>query len=131
MLFLIIGGLLLFVGFIMMIGAPFEEGGAKPMLPWISAMFSLGALLVGLGFFVRGREIEERARPSKEVAQARQELMKANGTCAICKKEPAIIRCNLHNTKICGPCLSSHDSAWCEYVPCGRKSTAVGKGAWR
>lgn len=128
---LVIGGILLVLGFIMMLAAPFEEGGAKPMLPYISAIFSFGALVCGLGFFVRGQEIEENARPARELAQARQELMRANGTCAICKKEPAMIRCNLHNTKICATCLASHDSAWCEYVPCGRKSTAVGKGAWR
>ncbi len=128
---ILIGAALLVMGMLMFLSAPYQEGGAASAMPFTSAVFSAGALMAGLGFFFRGREIEERSRPVKEENQAKQDLMKLNGPCLICKKEAAIIRCNLHNTKICGNCLPSHDSAWCEYVPCGRKSTAVGKGAWR
>jgi hypothetical protein len=116
----------------MLVSVPFQDGGGSTnILPYASFIFSVGALATGMGLYVRARDIEEKTRPSRGAAQARQDLARVNGICSVCKAEPAMIRCNLHNAKICATCLSAHDSAWCEYVPCGRKSTAVGKGAWR
>jgi len=116
---------------LIMLGAGLADAGTSMTLPTSAFIFSFGAFLTGAGFMSRAKEIEERARPSKEAGVQRQELLRMNGICTVCKREPAIIRCNLHNSKLCGTCMASHDTAWCEYAPCGRKSTAVGKGAWR
>jgi hypothetical protein len=125
-----VGGILMAFGLVML-GAGLAETGNNTTLPTSSFVFSFGALLTGAGFVIRAREIEERCRPNKEAGQMRQDQFRANGVCSVCKRDPAIIRCNLHNSKLCGNCMAAHDTAWCEYAPCGRKSTAVGKGAWR
>ena len=132
MLMIGVAVVLMFLGLVMLASVPFQDGGGNNnILPWASFVFSGGALATGAGMFVRARDIEEKSRPTRGVAQARQELLRANGICSVCKKEPAMIRCTLHTAKVCATCLTTHDSAWCEYVPCTRKSTAVGKGAWR
>lgn len=125
------GGALMLLGLLTLVGGLSGTDTASSAVGWSSFIFSIGVLITSAGMLVRARQMEERIRPSKEVGQARQDLLRQNGACSVCKQEPAIIRCNLHNAKICGACLASHDTAWCEYAPCGRKSTAVGKGAWR
>jgi hypothetical protein len=127
----LLGGSLMALGFLLFCGGVSGTASSTVTVGWSSFFFSLGALTMSAGFMVRAREIEEKSQHAKDAGGARHELMRVNGPCSMCKSEPAIIRCNLHNSRLCGTCLAVHDSAWCEYVPCGRKSTAVGKGAWR
>lgn len=119
------------VGLIMLVVSMSESATKGTTLPWSSLVFSLGVLITSTGVYLRAGDVDERFRPTREAGQARQDLLRLNGMCSVCMREPAIIRCTLHDVKICWICLSRHDTAWCDYAPCGRKSTAVGKGAWR
>lgn len=116
--------------FLLAFGLVSQEPGGS-MIPTSSFVFSFGAVLLAAGFYMRFRDLEKELRPAKEAKKLRNDLFRAHGACSVCKENPAMIRCSVHNAAVCPVCMSLHDSAWCEYAPMGRRSTATRAGAWR
>ncbi len=109
-----------------------NEDSRSSMVATSSFVFSLGALVLAAGFYLRVRDLEQELRPAKEARKLRNDLFRVNGPCSLCKENPAMIRCTTHKAAICPVCMSLHDSPWCDYVPMTRRSTAQRPtGAWR
>lgn len=129
--FVFAGGIaLMVIGlFLLPIGVLERQNGS--LIPASSLVFSLGALLVGAGFYLRVQAVKEELRPAQEAEKRRKDLLRTNGACPICGTNPALFRCKVHHAVICHLCLPTHDNSWCEYVPLTRRASASKKGAWR
>lgn len=123
-LYLITGGAgVMTVGLFLLTYAVAIEGQGGSVLPTSSFAFSFGTLLLAGGLYLRTREIEAQLRPAKEAKKARHNQLRTHGLCPLCKENPALLKCEIHNSILCPNCLTSHDKGWCRYIPLSRRSS--------
>jgi hypothetical protein len=81
--------------------------------------FSLGALMVATGMYVKARMIEAGIVARPETAPKRMK-----GGCDLCKGDLPAIQCRVHQLHLCTSCLGEHyDYRSCVYTPSTRRST--------
>jgi hypothetical protein len=91
-----------------------------------ASLFAFGALVMAAGTYLHARLLQGTARP----AVAAPPVKRARGGCDLCKGEPPIIHCKVHQLHLCPACMAEHyDFRSCAYVPSTR--TKSGKGAAR
>lgn len=92
--------------------------------------FSLGALMVATGMYVKARMLQAGLVPSPQAATPK----KVKGGCDLCHGDIAIIQCRVHQLHLCAACMAEHyDNRSCAYTPSTRrpssKSMAKAHGA--
>ena len=120
------GALTLFVGFCTA-AAAFGKAADADQLIAGSGFFSVGALTVAAGIYLKARALQANpsAAPAKEPSSKR-----SRGGCELCATEAPVILCKVHQLHLCGSCLAQHyDFRSCAYVPSTRAgSNKPGKG---
>jgi hypothetical protein len=91
-----------------------------------ASLFSFGALVMASGLYLKARMLEGAAKPVESAPPARR----LRGGCDLCKGEPPVIHCKVHQLHLCPTCMAEHyDFRSCAYVPSTR--TKGSKGAAR
>jgi hypothetical protein len=120
------GALLLFAGLVAL-AAAFGKTADPDQLVAGAGLFSVGALTVAAGIYLKARVLQSGATgaPVKEPAAKR-----SRGGCELCATEAPVIQCKVHQLHLCGTCLALHyDFRSCAYVPSTRAgSNKPGKG---
>jgi hypothetical protein len=119
------GTLIAFLG-LCVLPASLGEKGDKNFLGAGAAIFSLGALAIASGIYLKASALQHNAgnKSSAENAKSNRPI---RGGCDRCRVEIPIIQCKVHQQHLCGTCLSEHyDFRSCVYAPSTRW-TAGGK----
>lgn len=120
------GVLMMFIG-LCFLPAGFGAHPQADMLEIGACQFSLGALIVAGGIYVKARMLQfaiASGEPRKEPTAANQRV---RGGCDLCGTEAPVIECKVHQLHLCGTCLSQHyDVRSCAYVPTSRASSNKG-----
>ena len=122
--FMILFGILLIVS--AMVFVPLGLGPEKDStaLAGGASLFSFGALLIGAGFYVKARALEEKLQKETPQASSNPTSKKKKITCEVCREVPPVISCSQHRALLCANCMTAHyDSRTCVYVPAQRRST--------
>jgi hypothetical protein len=114
------GAVLAFLG-LCCLPAAFGEHPDRTMLTLGASVFSLGALMMASGMYLKASAATpQRGEKSKETARA------VRGGCDRCQTEAPAIHCKVHQVHLCAGCLAEHyDFRACVYVPSTRRATAV------
>jgi hypothetical protein len=121
--FMILFGIFLIVS--AMVFVPLGVGPDKDPTALASgaSLFSLGALSIGTGFYVKGRALEERFRQEAARAASAPPSKKKKIACEVCRELPPVISCSQHRALLCAECMTAHyDARTCVYVPAQRRS---------
>jgi hypothetical protein len=94
------------------------------LLSVAALLFSLGALSISVGFYMKARFLQKDVRSGKP-----EPPRKIRGGCDLCRNEPPVIQCKVHQLHLCATCLTGHyDVRSCVYVPSLRRpATKNGK----
>ena len=85
-----------------------------------ASIFSLGALTIAGGVYVKAQVVKSSAGAPVEIQR------KVKNPCELCKNDPPVVHCKVHNLHLCANCLSEHyDFRSCVYTPSSR--SAAGK----
>jgi len=121
---IILAGAVLAVAGFCVLPAALGENGDKNLLGLGASIFSLGALTMAAGVYLKAPLVVSKraAKQAEENAAARP----VRGGCDRCQSEAPAIHCKVHNVHLCGTCLAEHyDFRACVYVPSTRRATAV------
>jgi hypothetical protein len=124
---IIAGGVfLMFIGLCFLPGALGEHPDAD-MLELGACQFSLGALIVALGVYVKARIVQWTISSGDFRKESAPSHQRVRGGCDLCGSEAPAVQCKVHQLHLCGSCLAQHyDIRSCAYVPTTR--TATNKG---
>ena len=112
-------GALLALGGVICFIAMLGQGHSEPLVAIGSAGFSLGALVIALGFYLQA------ARIRSSLAAKNGKSRKAERLCSVCNQEQAGVFCRVHVLRLCSSCLEKHDDGKnCLYVPAYRAAAA-------
>jgi hypothetical protein len=118
------GALMMFIGLCLLPGALGGHPDAD-MLELGACQFSLGALVVAVGIYVKARVLKfsiDSGEPRKESASTNQRV---RGGCDLCGSEAPVVQCKVHQLHLCGSCLAQHyDIRSCAYAPTTRTATS-------
>jgi len=121
---IVAGTLLMFVGLCFLPAALSEHPDAD-LLEVGACQFSLGALLIAAGIYVKARILKLGIASGdlrKEPAPSNQRV---RGGCDLCGTEAPVVQCKVHQLHLCGNCLAQHyDVRSCAYVPTTRTATS-------
>jgi hypothetical protein len=95
--------------------AAFEKHGDTAVVGIAAALFSLGALTIAAGIYLKARVLQATLAglPSAPSAAAPR-----RGGCELCGNEAPVVKCKVHQLNLCATCLSRHyDQRSCSYVP--------------
>lgn len=121
---IIVFGVIGIFGGLVCIPGAMSGTGDTSILTIGASLFSMGALAVGAGLYLKARAMTAVATDqSSAVRQIR-------GGCNICHADVPVIDCKVHNLHLCAECLSDHyDFRSCAYVPSTRRTAAKPKAA--
>jgi hypothetical protein len=115
-----LGGIVLFAGLCVLPSA-FGQTPDPSLLPVGAALFSLGAVSIAAGIYMKARALQ--ASNPAHVAQAPSIARKTRSGCDLCGIESPAVFCKTHQLHLCGSCLDQHyDVRSCIYVPTPRKA---------
>ena len=115
-----LGGALAVAGIVCYASA-FGGRDSQTFISIASALFSLGALIIALGFYLQGRRLKSELLPRQQQTTIR----KTDRLCASCNREPARVFCRVHQLRLCMNCVDAHDDGRnCLYVPGNRAAAA-------
>ena len=121
------GAVLLSIG-LCFLPAALGERPDTDLLELGACLFSLGALIIAAGLYVKARMVQMEiasGAPRKESAPSNQRV---RGGCDLCGTEAPVVQCKVHQLHLCGTCLAQHyDVRSCAYVPTTRTATKTGK----
>lgn len=84
------------------------------LLGMAAALFSMGALVVASGIYLKARVLQAQAPRAEDPAANSAQ----RGGCELCGKEAPVVRCKVHQLDLCGTCLPRHfDTRSCTYIP--------------
>jgi hypothetical protein len=118
------GVILVFLALCCLPGA-LGDGKDTDLLQFAVGLFSLGALSLAGGMYVKAWALKS-AKPdaTKEEQNSNRRI---RGGCQLCASEAPVIQCKIHQLHLCGNCLAQHyDVRSCIYVPTTR--AVVSKG---
>jgi hypothetical protein len=107
---------------LLLVGLAFVPAGMGPDGdPTVRAggmgIFSFGALLVGLGFYLKARHVQAAITPEKKVATG-----PTTPACEACEENPQVILCTTHKAALCASCMHTHfDPRSCVFIPVSRQ----------
>lgn len=88
-------------------------------LPVAACLFSVGALTIAAGIFLKARALQ-----SQTESDAPQQKRRSRGGCELCGTDVPVIACKVHQLQLCAECLTGHyDLRSCAYVPPARRAT--------
>lgn len=120
---MVLGSISSFTGLCVLLNAMFGPGAQKNLAEIAvgGMLFSIGCLLMSGGFYLSSLKLTSPAATVKGKSTVSAKKFKV-GNCALCKLEPAIVRCMTHAVPVCSNCLMKHDNGKnCEYLPNLRK----------
>lgn len=123
---MVVGGVGAFIG-LCVLPAALGDHQEDNLLGAAALFFSLGALSVAAGFYLKARTLQTNVSSGKpESATAPRKI---RGGCDLCGTEPPVIQCKVHQLHLCATCLTGHyDVRSCAYVPSLRRpATRNGK----
>jgi hypothetical protein len=95
------------------------------MLAAGAALFSLGALMIAAGIYLKARALKA-AIESGEFQKQPPAARRSRGGCDLCGTEAPVVQCRVHQLHLCGACLAQHyDVRSCAYIPTSRKNPAA------
>jgi hypothetical protein len=84
-----------------------------------STFFGMGSLVAASGVYLKARGLQG---PAGQTAKESHSTRPSRGGCELCKVEPPVIHCKVHQFHLCAQCLSEHyDFRSCVYVPSTRR----------
>jgi len=99
--------------------AALMKDAESSLLGMAAALFSMGALVIASGVYLKARVLQAQA-PRAEAPAANSAQ---RGGCELCGKEAPVVRCKVHQLNLCGACLARHyDTRSCTYIPSASKS---------
>ena len=103
-----------------LLAAAVTDRSDQGLLAIAASSFSLGALTVACGIYLKARALGA----GKHVLEEAPAKSKTGG-CERCEAEAPVIHCRVHHLHLCGTCLAEHyDFRSCAYVPSTRKPTS-------
>jgi len=103
--------------------AALSDHGEGNLLGLGASVFSLGALMIAGGIYLKANAKGTAARPSSAKAAA----LPARGACDLCHAEVPAVHCKVHQLHLCDSCLGTHyDFRSCVYVPSTRRAASKG-----
>jgi hypothetical protein len=121
------GALVLFLG-LCVLGASFSKNGDPDELPAGAGLFSMGAVAIAAGIYLKARAIQATNTAQGSPANSANSN-RSRGGCELCGTEIPVVQCKIHQLHMCGTCLSQHyDVRSCIYVPSARAAAKAGKG---
>ena len=121
------GASFLFLGFCVL-AAGLGKNADPDQLIAGAGCFSVGALTVAAGIYLKARALQ--SRPSSPASVKEPANKRSRGGCELCATEAPVIQCKVHQLHLCGSCLAQHyDFRSCAYVPSTRAADKkAGKG---
>jgi hypothetical protein len=117
------GVFLMFVGLCLLPGALGEHPDAD-MLELGACQFSLGALIVATGIYVKARVVQAAIASGTLPKDTAASSQRVRGGCDLCGSEAPVVQCKVHQLHLCGTCLAQHyDVRSCAFVPTSRTAT--------
>jgi hypothetical protein len=111
-----LGALLLLAG-LAFIPAGMGADGDPTVRAGGMGLFSLGALLIGLAFYVKARQAQTTMVPEKKAPAG-----PATPPCEACEESPQVILCTTHKAALCASCMHTHfDPRSCVFIPVSRQ----------
>jgi len=125
-----IGIVVVFLG-LSTLPASLGENGDHNLFGTGAAIFSLGALMIATGIYLKASAIQSAS--SGKSTETNASLGRAiRGGCDRCQLELPVIQCKVHQQHLCGTCLAEHyDFRSCVYAPSTRRISAVKSKAAR
>ncbi len=115
------GLIVVFAGLCVLPGA-MGKSADQSLLPVGACLFSLGAICVAAGIYIKARSLQ--ALSTANVSPAPSVARKQRGGCDLCGPESPVVFCKIHQLHMCGNCLAQHyDLRSCIYIPTPRKMT--------
>lgn len=103
-----------------MLPAALSKDAESSLLAMAAALFSMGAMVVVSGVYLKARVLQAQA-PRPETPAGPNPAQR--GGCELCGKEAPVVRCKVHQLDLCGACLARHyDNRSCAYIPSANKS---------
>lgn len=122
------GAVLIFLALCCVPGALGDDKDPE-LVQFAVAMFSLGALSVAMGIYVKARALPATANPEDSKKEEPNSNRRIRGGCQLCATEAPVIQCRIHQLHLCGNCLVRHyDVRSCIYVPTTRAAVAGKSG---
>ena len=116
-----LGGALAVAGIVCYASA-FGSRDSEAFVSIASGLFSLGALIIALGFYLQARRLRAEVSPRQ---QQQSGAKKTDRLCASCNREAARVFCRVHQLRLCMNCVDAHDDGRnCLYVPGNRAAAA-------
>jgi hypothetical protein len=113
---LIIAGVLAMFAALAFLPAAFGPH-AENVLAVAGCAFSMGALLISAGIYIKARFLPKAAATASVPEQPR----KIRGGCDLCRNDIPIIHCRVHELHLCSTCMAEHyDARSCAFVPSTR-----------
>jgi hypothetical protein len=114
------GALLMFIG-LLMLPAAFGEHPDADMRDLGASQFSLGALVMATGVYVKARLTQAALAPGEGKKESAPSTTRVRGGCDLCGTEVPMVQCKIHQLHLCGTCLGQHyDVRSCSYIPTTR-----------
>jgi hypothetical protein len=115
-----LGAVVLFAGLCVLPSA-FGQTPDASLLPVGACLFSLGAVSIAIGIYIKARSIQT-SNPEPAI-QGASTARKSRSGCDLCGQEAPAVFCKIHQLHMCGTCLDQHyDVRSCIYVPTPRKA---------
>ncbi|HEX8815318.1 MAG TPA: hypothetical protein VF753_07450 [Terriglobales bacterium] len=119
-----------------MLPEAFRDKSDSNTLVMAACMFGAGAMITGLGMYLKAGALKGSILPASAAAAAEAApKKKLRGGCDLCGTEMPVVLCTVHQVHMCGSCQMHHyDQRSCAYVPSKRgmkaeKNLAKAKGA--
>jgi hypothetical protein len=111
------------------LSAALGSSSDSTMVALSAAVFSIGAMAIATGTYIKARALPVVAKSSENAPAARR---RTRGGCQLCGTDVPVIHCRVHQLQLCPACLTQHyDPRSCSFVPLNRrmgtKPRAVGK----
>lgn len=121
---IVVVGALVMVGGLCILPAALGEHTDNNLIVAGAGVFSMGALILATGMYLKARALHATAPEQTEAAPKR-----VRGGCDLCGTETPVVQCKVHQLHLCGNCLAQHyDYRSCAYVPSSRRAGAKGTG---
>ena len=102
--------------------AAFEKNADHVPVELSVVFFSLGAVIIAIGMYVKARALQDQA--PKPVALEESNAQRRGG-CDLCGGEIPVVECKVHQLDLCGNCLARHfDYRSCSYIPTSKASSS-------
>jgi len=104
-----------------------EQGHDMTAITIGGMLFSMGMMVIAGGFYMSAANID-LGPPGAQTSRTETTITSTSrkfkvGNCAVCKNNPAIVRCMTHMAPLCVSCMMKHDNGTnCEYIPMARKA---------